>query len=112
MRKWRARLSLSKCHLLVFGKQTSKVQPIVCPCGHMLTPEPSVKYLGVTLDKCRSSQPQLAESQAKGRTGSHLLYQLAHSMGEDFADQVTQRKVLPAALYIWFRSDIPKRCVA
>jgi hypothetical protein len=99
MRKWRARLSLSKCHLLVFGKQTSKVQPIVCPCGHMLTPEPSVKYLGVTLDKCRSSQPQLAESQAKGRTGSHLLYQLAHSMGEDFADQVTQRKVLPAALY-------------
>ena len=37
-RKWRSRLSPLKCHLLVFGKQTRKIKPIVCPCGHILKP--------------------------------------------------------------------------
>jgi len=97
--KWRSRLAPEKYHLVVFGSQIRNVQPITCLGGHLLYPEPSVKYLGANLDNFRSSNQHLAYAKAKGRTESHLLHQLAHSMGEEFSDQVAQRKVLPAALY-------------
>ena len=97
--KWRSRLAPDKYHFVVFGAHLRNIPPLVCPGGFLAKPESSAKYLGVIIDNYRSSGPQLDQAKTTGRTNSHLLYQLAHSMGEDFADQVTQRKVLPAALY-------------
>ena len=98
-RKWRSTLAAEKFHFVVFGAQTRTISPLICPGGYEAPAENSARYLGAVLDNRRTSGHNLEHSKTAGRTGSHLLYQIAHTMGEEFADAVTMRKVLPAALY-------------
>ena len=70
--KWRSRLAPDKYHFVVFGAQLHHIQPLACPGGFLVQPEASAKYLGVTLDKARTSGPQLDQAKTKGRTQSHL----------------------------------------
>ena len=97
--KWRSTLSEEKYHFVVFGAQSRTILPLTCPGGYVAPAEKSARYLGAVLDSRRTSGLNLDYSTTKGRTGSQLLYQIAHTMGEEFADAVTMRKVLPAALY-------------
>ena len=97
--KWRSTLSEEKYHFVVFGAQARTIPPLICPGGYAAPAESSARYLGAILDNRRTSGKNLEHSKTMGRTGSHLLYQIANTMGEEVADDVTMKKILPAALY-------------
>jgi hypothetical protein len=97
--KWRSTLAEEKYHFVVYGAQARTIPPLICPGGYAAPAESSARYLGATLDNRRTSAQNLEYSKTVGRTGSHLLYQIANTMGEEFADTVTMRKILPVALY-------------
>ena len=97
--KWRSTLAEEKHHFVVFGAQSRNIPAFQLANGNTIPAESSTRYLGAELDTQRTSRTNLEQAIKTARTGSHLLYQIAHTMGEDFADTVTARKVIPAALY-------------
>ena len=101
-RKWRYSLAPQKFHIVPFGKM--RVGDESWNVSHhsgdfQVTSEPNADYLGVILDRRRTSLDHVKRASATASRQAPLLSRIAHNVGEGVASMVQNRKVDPSCLY-------------